>query len=132
MNFNRSEFRVMYADTDHGGVVYYGSYLRWMESGRTEILRDNGISYVDYEDKGMFVPVRKVEVEYFTSAKYDDIIIIETTIEKIGNSSVEFSYKIIDKDSGKTIASAKTINVFIKKNGEKTSVPNELRDILKN
>jgi acyl-CoA thioester hydrolase len=111
--------------------VYYANYLNWLEAGRTEILRDNGISYKDYEKKGFFAPVVKVEVEYKSSARYDDIVVVETTVSKIGNSSVEFNYKIYRKEDNLLLVEAKTVNVFVKKNGEKISVPDEIRKIIR-
>ena len=132
VNLNKVEVRIRYSDTDHFGVVYYARYLNWLEAGRTEILRENGISYADYEKKGLFAPVVKLEVDYKTPVGYDDIVVVETRIEKIGNSSVEFNYKIYKKENNLLIATAKTINVFIKKNREKISVPDEVRKILEN
>jgi acyl-CoA thioester hydrolase len=130
MNINKTEIRVRYADTDHFGVVYYARYLNWLEAGRTEILRDNGISYSEYEKKGIYAPVVKLDVEYQNPAKYDDIIIIETKIEKIGNSSVEFHYIIYRQEGMLPLASAKTINVFITKDRKTIRVPEEIRRIL--
>lgn len=131
INLNKTKHRVRYADTDHFGVVYYARYLNWLEAGRTEILRDNGISYADYEKKDMFAPVVKLEIEYKNPIRYDEIAVIETKIEKIGNSSVEFSYKITRESDNMLIATAKTVNVFITKKGEKVRVPDEVREIIR-
>ncbi|MBD3164236.1 YbgC/FadM family acyl-CoA thioesterase [Candidatus Woesearchaeota archaeon] len=130
VNLNKLEFRVRYSHTDHFGVIYYGRYLDWLEAGRTEILRENGISYADYEKRGLFAPVVKLEIEYKKPAKYDEIIVLETRIERIGNSSVEFSYKLYRKGDNALVAGGKTVNVFIKKNGEKARVPDDVRNIL--
>lgn len=128
---NKSVFshRVIYADTDHFGVVYYARYLEWMEAGRSELLRKGGISYADYEKMGFFAPVVKLDIEYQSPARYDDIVDVETRIEKIGNSSIHFTYDIKVKD--KIIATAKTVNVFITRDGKKVNVPDEVRNILK-
>lgn len=131
-NLNRLEFRVRYSMTDHFGVVYYARYLDWLEAGRTEILRDNDVSYADFEKMGMFAPVVKLDVEYKKFARYDELVIVETKIEKIGNSSVEFSYRIYRKSDQTVIAIAKTVNVFITKEGEKVNVPDTVRKILDN
>ena len=128
---NKSVFshRVIYADRDHFGVVYYARYLEWMEAGRSELIRKGGISYADYEKMGFFVPVVKLDIEYQSPARYDDIVDVETRIEKIGNSSIHFTYDI--KVKGKLIATAKTVNVFITRDGKKVHVPDEVRNILK-
>jgi acyl-CoA thioester hydrolase len=134
ININKTEFRVRYSDTDHFGVVYYANYLNWLEAGRTEILRDNGITYSELEKKGMFAPVVRLEVDWKDSARYDDFVIVETRIDKIGNSSVQFSYDLYRKGLEKNhlLATAKTVNVFITRNGEKVTVPEEIRKILDN
>ena len=51
ININKQEIRIRYAHTDHFGVVYYSRYLDWLEAGRTEILREKGITYADLEKK---------------------------------------------------------------------------------
>src|SRR3989344_7930525 len=97
MHKNITEHRVRYADTDHFGVVYYARYLDWFEAGRTEILRDKGITYAGLEKKGFFAPVVEVKANYKKPARYDDIAVVETSIESIGNSSIKFNYKVYDK-----------------------------------
>ena len=86
MNQNKYIYRVRYHDTDHFGVMYYANYLRLFEIGRTEILRDNGISYAELEKQGFFAPVKEVKVIYNSPARYDDEVVLETKIENIGNS----------------------------------------------
>jgi len=90
---NKTEHRVRYADTDHFGVVYYARYLDWFETGRTEILRVKGITYADLEKQDLFAPVVEVKVNYKKPPKYDDLVILETTIENIGNFSIKFLAK---------------------------------------
>ena len=130
---NKAEIRVYYSDTDHGGVVYYANYLRWFEIGRTEILRQAGFNYADYEKKSLIAPVVEVKCNYNDSARYNDLIIIETNIEKIGNSSIKFNYKIIRKKDKKLLAEGYTVNVFVDmKTKKSTNIPEELRKALQN
>ena len=49
---NVTSYRVIYGDTDQMGVVYYANYLRWFESGRSELLRQIGLPYVKIEEQG--------------------------------------------------------------------------------
>jgi len=133
MRTNETEQRVYYADTDHGHVVYYANYLKWFETGRTELLRDFGFNYVDFEKKDLIVPVVEVKCNYKEPARYNDIIIIKTTIVNIGNSSVKFNYKIIRKKDNKLLAEGYTVNVFVNINIRKsTKIPDELRKALEN
>ena len=74
-----SSYRVIYGDTDQMGVVYYANYLRWFESGRSEILRQIGLPDSTIESQGFDFPVVEVNCRYTQSARYDDLIKIETT-----------------------------------------------------
>ena len=131
MKTDETEHRVYYSDTDHGGVVYYANYLKWFEIGRTEILRQNGFNYVDFEKQGIIAPVVEVHCNYKQPAKYNDTIIIKTTIENIGNSSIKFNYKIIRKNGNKLLAEGYTVNVFVNtKTMKSTKIPEELRKAL--
>ena len=130
---NSAEIRVYYADTDHEGVVYYANYLKWFEIGRTEILRQNGYDYSDIEKKNIIVPVVEVKCSYKKSAKYNDIIIIKTTIGDIGNSSIKFNYEILRKSGNELLAEGYTVNVFVNINTRKsTKIPDNLRKALEN
>jgi acyl-CoA thioester hydrolase len=131
MKTNTTEIRVYYADTDHGGVVYYSNYLKWFEIGRTEILRQSGFNYADFAKQGLIAPVVEVKCNYKESAKYDDIIIIKTEIEKIGNSSIKFNYQIIRKSGNQLLAEGYTVNVFVdQKTKKSTEIPENLKTAL--
>ena len=130
MNRNITEHRVRYSDTDHFGVVYYARYLDWFEAGRTEILRVKGVTYADLEKKGFFAPVVEVKVNYKKPAKYDDIVVLETSIEHIGNSSIKFNYKVYDKKTNELLVEAYTVNVFITRGMKSVRIPGEVRSAL--
>jgi len=127
---NKTEHRVRYSDTDHFGVVYYARYLDWFEAGRTEILRVKGITYADLEKKGIFAPVVEVKVNYKKPPRYDYIVVLETAVEHIGNSSIKFKYKVYDKKTNELLAEAYTINVFITKNMKSVRIPDDVRAAL--
>ena len=133
MKTNQTEQRVYYADTDHGQVVYYSNYLKWFEIGRTEILIQSGFDYNDFEKQGIIAPVVEVKCNYKEPAQYNDIIIIKTTIENIGTSSIKFNYEIIRKNDNVVLANGYTINVFVnKKTMKSTKISDELRKALEN
>jgi len=128
MKNNKTELRVYYADTDHGHVVYYANYLKWFEVGRTELLRQYGFNYSDIEKKGIIAPVVEVKCNYKHPARYNDTIIIRTTIADIGNSSIKFDYKISRKSDNQALAEGYTVNVFVNiKTKKSTKIPDDLR-----
>ncbi len=120
---NRVETRVLYADTDHGGVAYYASYLRWFEIGRTELFRSAGLTYADIERSGILSPVIEVYCKYLQPAKYDEILVIETWIEILGRGSITFGYHIRRKSDNSLLAIGQTINAFVNKSLKPTRPP---------
>ena len=131
MKINKTEHRVYYFDTDHGGVVYYSNYLKWFEIGRTELLRDYGFNYLDFERQNIIAPVVEVKCNYKEPVKYNDIVEIKTSIENIGNSSIRFHYEIVRKKDKNLLAEGHSINVFVnKKTLKSTKIPDNLRKVI--
>jgi len=88
--------RVIYADTDKMGVVYNGTYFRFFEIGRTELMRYYGLVYSELEKYGYQLPLLEAYANYRAGAHYDDLLDIETTLDldNIG-PRVRFDYKIL-------------------------------------
>jgi len=90
--------RVYYEDTDAGGIVYYANYLKYMERGRSDMLRELGIDQgemLKFKAAGdvKFVVVRS-EVDYIKSAVLDDEITVHTRLEKAGRASLNMAQEI--------------------------------------
>ena len=89
------ETRVIYRDTDAGGVVYYGNYLAWAEAARTEFLREFGFSLLELKEKnGVLFAVRKATIDYLLPALYDDLLRIETVVKETTNATFVFHQEI--------------------------------------
>ena len=79
---NELTFRVYFEDTDAQGVVYYGNYLRYMERGRTEWLRDRKIQQSRLaETEHLFFTVSEMKLKYHQPARLDDIIFVRNLTE---------------------------------------------------
>lgn len=72
--------RVYYEDTDLAGIVYYANYLKFIERARSEWVREMGIDQVEMKADGIVFAVRRVEADYLLPAKYDDELVVETTM----------------------------------------------------
>jgi hypothetical protein len=59
-----TRLRVLYADTDAGGVVYHGSYLRFFEAGRTEALRSAGVPLTRFAEHKLHLPLIEQMIRY--------------------------------------------------------------------
>lgn len=84
-------------------MVYYGNYLRLFERGRTEHLRQAGISVRELAERGFLFPVVRVEVDYRAPAAYDDLLRIESRVDSLGRASVAFSQKVYRAEDGKLL-----------------------------
>ena len=82
--------RVYYEDTDFSGVVYHASYLRFMERGRTELLRATGVdqSALHGAEEGLSFAVRRMTIDYLRPARMDDVLTIETRTGEIRGASL--------------------------------------------
>ena len=109
------------------GVVYYANYLVWFEIARTEYFRALGISYRQLEEKGWYLMVAAASCQYKYPARYDDVVIIESWIPELKNSSLKFGYKL--KVGERLIASGESTHVFTAKSGKPIRIPDEVANI---
>jgi len=76
------------------GVVFHGNYVNWMEIGRTELIRFFGIPYRAIEEQGMLLPVVDLECSYIAPARYDDLVIVCTSIDEYSPVRLSFRSEI--------------------------------------
>lgn len=110
--------KVYYSDTDAYGVVWHGSYLRWLEMGRVELCEKMGYNLIELQAQDITLPVVNLNVRYKSSAKLNDEMIIETSIGKFNSLSVTFNQKILNKINGKVFIEATVDVVAINNNGK--------------
>ena len=112
MNYNETQIRVRYGETDQMGVVYHGNYAQYFEVGRLEWLRALNISYKKMEEDGVILPVVSLSIKYKKSACYDDVINVKTQLVKMPTASIEFDYEITN-EKGDILALGNTVLAFI-------------------
>ena len=126
---HKFEEKVYYSDTDAYGVVWHGSYLRWMEKGRVLFCDKLGLNLVDLANNDIVLPVTNLNIKYKSSAKLNDEIVISTKVSKITPLSVQFTQTISDKHTDKIFTIAEVDVVAI---SEKGKLYRRLPDMLKN
>ena len=95
MNKSTFQCRVYYEDTDLAGIVYYANYLKFIERARSEWVRNLGLDQnVLRKDHGIVFAVRKVEADYLKSAKFDELLLISTELQKKTRVRLNFSQEI--------------------------------------
>ena len=113
----RSELRVRYAESDQMGVVYHANYLIWCEIGRTDFIRELGVSYAELERRGVSLAVSEAALRYHDAARYDDRIVVETRLADVRSRAVTFDYLILNAGTGARLVSARTVLVSLDASG---------------
>ncbi len=126
--------RVYYEDTDVGGIVYYANYLKFMERGRSDMLRLAGVDQAsmmqpgDSADEALMFAVRHCSVDYLKPARYDDEILVRTWLHEITGASVTMVQEISRKQEILVRASVKA--AVLNKEGAPRRLPRNVRHIL--
>ncbi len=117
-------YRVPYADTDQMGVVYYANYLVYFERFRNELLRRTGISYRQWEERGIVLPVVEVFCRYRSSARYDDILTVSGGVRPLGRTRIRIDYLVRRGDI--PLAEGHTIHACLNRSGRPIRIPDGL------
>jgi acyl-CoA thioester hydrolase len=104
--------RVRYSETDAMQIVYHANYLAWFEVGRTEMMRDAGIPYRELEQHGILLPVIEARMFYHAPARYDELLIIRSTLEH-AHVRLRFTYEILRQDDRKLLVDGYTIHAWV-------------------
>lgn len=110
--------KVYYSDTDAYGVVWHGSYLRWLEKGRVLFCEDLGLNLVDLSKNDIVLPVTSLNIKYKSSAKLNDNISVSTKIIKKTPLSVTFLQTVNELETGKLFVQAEVDIVAISNAGK--------------
>lgn len=129
-----SEIRVRYAESDQMGVAYHANYLIWCEVGRTDLIRQLGMTYAAMERQGVLLAVADAQVRFHASARYDDVVRIATRCTGVRSRMVTFVYELtrVDPDGGPAVrlASATTTLVSLDAAGRPAALPEAVRALL--
>ena len=129
---HRLAVRVYYEDTDFSGNVYHASYLRFLERGRTELLRGLGIEhsriFAGGGAAGCNFVVRAMNLEFLKAALMDDKLLVQTRINRLGGASIEMRQEIIR--GPETLLTA-NVRIALANGGRARRIPADVLDRLK-
>ena len=112
---------IYYHDTDCGGVVYYGNYLKFFEEARTLYMAAKGFSVPALMQQGKYFVVARQEVEYKYPVRYADVITVDTKVLEISDIKIVFE-NIITNQNGRLCTKGKTTLVCVNANGMPTAM----------
>lgn len=123
---HRLPVRVYYEDTDFSGVVYHANYLRFLERGRTELLRASGVdqSVLHAEPGGVIFAVRRMDLDFLRPARMDDLLTVETATSEVRGASLRMSQRILRAE---TVLLTAEVHVAVLAGGRPTRLPDGMR-----
>jgi acyl-CoA thioester hydrolase len=119
--------RVAFADTDAMGVAWHGSYLRWFEMARTELMRPTELPYAELVARGLHLPVIEALVRYLKPARYDDELVVRAATSRTGGVRLRIDYHI--ESGGVLIAEGHTEHAFTDAGGRVQRPPRDVQDV---
>lgn len=122
---NVLEVRVRYYECDPMNVAHHSVYPVWMEMGRTEMLREQGVAYRDLEAQGVYFVIARLNLRFRKPAVYDDVLQVETLMLPSAGVKIDHQYRITR--NGELLTEADTTMVCVNREGRPQPIPEALR-----
>ncbi|MBX6315786.1 MAG: acyl-CoA thioesterase [Isosphaeraceae bacterium] len=123
---HETQIRVRYIETDRMGFLHHANYISYFEVGRTELLRQRGISYRDIEDAGYYLVVIDIGCKFKKPARYDDLLTVRTTVERVTHVKIVHRYEIFR--DGLLLAEGHSTLACVDREGRPQALPEVLRE----
>jgi len=124
----KNEMSVRMQDTDAAGILFFANQLVYAHETYEKLLEHIGVSFLSIlKDESYFVPIVHAEANYSKSLAVGQPIVIELTVERLGNTSYTLAYSIKAED-GTEVGTCRTVHVTVSRDGfKKIPLPDKLR-----
>jgi acyl-CoA thioester hydrolase len=130
--YSESRVRVRYAETDQMGVVYHANYLIWFEVGRVDFIRELGLDYRDMEkEDNAMIAVIEASARYKAPARYDDELIVRTTLAGARGPVVRFRYAVLRAADGLLLCEGETTHIVVDRSMKKREMPEKYAELFR-
>ena len=119
-----TSIRVRYAESDAMRIVHHAVYPVWMELGRSDLLRELGQSYAEWEKRGVMMSVAELHVRYRAPARYDELVEVRTRLKEAARRKVVFAYEV--RRDGIRLAEGESVHGVTGPDGRARSMPEDL------
>jgi acyl-CoA thioester hydrolase len=120
--------RVRYAETDQMAIAHHANYIVWFELGRTDLCRATGITYRSIEERGYIMVVAEVRCRYRIPFRYDDEVLIRTSVAEAASRSMTFRYDLLDGEGARIHATGESVHLWLNAQSRKPVVAD--RDVM--
>ena len=119
--------RVRYAEVDQMGSLHHSRFWVYFEMGRTELLRKSGVTYANLEKAGVFFVVAKCSARFMAPARYDDELVLTTSITRTGAARIDHAYALKRASDGLLLATAETTLACVDRQGQIIAIPDNIK-----
>lgn len=126
---SKSIIRVRYAETDAMGIVHHSRYIPWFEVGRSDWLREAGLSYTEFSNMGYYLTVVEVGARYLKPALYDELVTVHTWVGEIKSRELKMEYEVVNA-AGECLVTGFTRHICITHDGHPARLPQVLQDLV--
>jgi acyl-CoA thioester hydrolase len=128
---NTTQIRVRYGETDQMGYLYYGYYALYYEVGRTDLIRELGLTYRELEAQGIIMPVAELRSKYLRPALYDDLVTVKTILKELpADHKITFHSELYNEEGALLNIGATTLVFLQLPDKQRMNIPAVLRDKL--
>ena len=119
--------RVYFENTDAGGVVYHGEYLKFLERARTEWLRHLGFDHQALaRSHRVQLVVTAVAIDFVKAARLDDNVAVSVHLESLGKVRCVFAQEV-RRDDEVLVKAKVTVACVTGESFKPTEIPEPLR-----
>lgn len=110
-----TEVSVRFNEADPLGIVWHGHYIRYFEDGREAFGAQYGLTYLDFYQNGLVVPIVSVDCQFKKPLRYGDRVIVEARYVDAPAAKIQFEYRLLHAQSGDLVATGNSTQVFLNK-----------------
>ena len=122
---SETTIRVRYAETDRMGLLHHANYFVYFEIGRTELLRQRGLTYREVEDAGHYLVIIDIGCKFKRPAHYDDLLLLRTSVVKVTHVKIVHNYQLFR--DGSLLAEGHSTLACVDRDGKPQPLPAQLR-----
>jgi YbgC/YbaW family acyl-CoA thioester hydrolase len=109
----RTEVRVMFFDTDCGGVVHNIAYLRFIEIARTLLAEELGLGLAEMAESKKYPVVVRTEIDYRKGAELGDRLVVEGWLDELARVRFWCGFRIVRPQDNALIAECRQMLALI-------------------
>ena len=125
INSHEHAIRVRYAETDRMGLLHHANYFVYFEMGRTELLRQRGLSYREVEDAGHYLVIVDIGCKFKKPAYYDDLLTLRTAVARVTHVKIVHKYELFR--DGTLLAEGHSTLACVDREGKPQPLPEMLK-----